>query len=77
MPLSDVALRQAKPQDKPYKLTDGTGLFLLVNHVGKYWRFNYRFEGKQKTASYGVYPVLWSSFSGHRDKAFQVLAFSY
>lgn len=58
MPLSDVALRQAKPQDKPYKLTDGTGLFVLVNHVGKYWRFNYRFEGRQKTASYGVYPEV-------------------
>lgn len=56
MPLSDVAVRQAKPKDKPYKLTDGTGLYLLVNKVGRYWRHDYRFEAKRKTASYGVYP---------------------
>lgn len=58
MKLSDVAIRQAKPKDKPYKLPDGTGLYLLVNKAGKYWRYDYRFDNKRKTISYGVYPVV-------------------
>ncbi len=58
MPLTDVAIRKAAPADKPYKLTDGEGLYLLVNAAGKYWRMNYRFAGKQKTLSLGVYPDL-------------------
>lgn len=58
MKLSDVAVRQAKPKEKPYKLADGTGLYLLVNQAGKYWRYDYRFGEKRKTISYGVYPVM-------------------
>lgn len=58
MKLTDVTVRQAKAQDKPYKLVDGTGLYLLVNRAGKYWRYDYRFYSKRKTISYGVYPVL-------------------
>lgn len=58
MKLTDVAVRQAKSREKPYKLTDGTGLYLLINQAGKYWRYDYRFDGKRKTLSYGVYPVL-------------------
>lgn len=54
--LSDTAVRNAKPDSKPYKLTDGDGLYLLVKDTGKYWRFNYRFAGKQKTLALGVYP---------------------
>lgn len=38
MPLTDTTCRQAKPAEKPYKLADGGGLHLLVNHAGKYWR---------------------------------------
>lgn len=56
MPLTDTAIRNAKPATKPYKLTDGEGLYLLVNAVGKYWRFDYRFLGKRKTLAMGVYP---------------------
>ena len=56
MPLTDTAIRNAKPQEKPYKLTDQQGLYLLVNEVGKYFRFDYRFGGKRKTLSLGVYP---------------------
>ena len=56
--LSAVAVRQAKPKDKPYKLTDGTGLYLLVNQTGKYWRYDYRHQGKRKTLSYGVFPTI-------------------
>jgi len=57
MPLSDVQCRTAKPKDKAYKLTDERGLFLLIATAGgKWWRFNYRFDGKQKTLSMGTYP---------------------
>lgn len=54
--LSDPAIKRAKPAEKPYKLTDEKGLYLLVNTTGKYWRLNYRFAGKQKTLALGVYP---------------------
>ncbi|MCL7489285.1 MAG: Arm DNA-binding domain-containing protein [Desulfobulbaceae bacterium] len=56
MPLTDTAIRNAKPNEKPYKLTDGKGLYLLVNKVGKYFRFDYRYRGKRKTLALGVYP---------------------
>jgi integrase len=55
MPLSDPAIKKAKPTDKPYKLSDGKGLYLLVNAAGKYWRMDYRFGGKRKTLALGVY----------------------
>ncbi|WP_090961534.1 integrase arm-type DNA-binding domain-containing protein [Nitrosospira sp. Nsp18] len=58
MPLSDPAVRNAKPSAKPYKLTDGEGLYLLINNAGKYWRYDYRFQGKRKTLAFGVYPVI-------------------
>ena len=56
MPLSDIAVRSAKPKDRLYKLADQRGLYLLVNKTGKYFRFDYRFGGKRKTLSLGVYP---------------------
>lgn len=57
MPLSDTAIRTAKPKAKPIKLSDSGGLFLLVTPAGgKWWRYSYRFEGKQKTLSLGTYP---------------------
>jgi len=56
MPLTDTAIRNAKPDEKPYKLTDGKGLYFLVNKVGKYFRFDYRYRGKRKTLALGVYP---------------------
>ena len=53
----DVVYRNAKPKDKPFKVTDGKGMFLLVNPDGaRYWRMAYRFAGKQKTLALGVYP---------------------
>lgn len=55
--LTDVAIRNAKPREKPYKITDGRGLTLLVQPTGsKLWRFNYRFNGLQKTLALGMYP---------------------
>jgi integrase len=55
--LSDVQCKQAKPRDKAYKLSDGGGLVLLVNPDGsRYWRWHYRYAGKQKTMALGTYP---------------------
>jgi integrase len=57
MPLSDAAVRSAKPKEKPQKLADGGGLYLLVMPTGrKWWRLKYRFDGKEKSLSLGVYP---------------------
>lgn len=57
MKLSDTAIRQAKPRDKPYKLADEGGLFLLVQHTGsKLWRLKYRYQGKEKLLALGKYP---------------------
>ena len=56
--LTDVAIRQAKAKELPYKISDSDGLYLLVKPTGKYWRMNYRFAGKQKTLAIGVYPTI-------------------
>ncbi len=75
MPLSDPAIKKAKPSDKPYKLTDEKGLHLLINDVGKYWRMNYRFNGKQKTLALGVYPDTGLALARKkRDEARQKIA---
>ena len=59
MPLTDSAIKTAKPKDKPYKLADGLGLYLLVNPNGsRLWRIKYRIAGKEKTLSLGAYPDL-------------------
>jgi hypothetical protein len=53
-----VRSKTPRVADKPYKLADGDGLFLLCHaqHGGRYWRMNYRHLGKQKTLAFGVYP---------------------
>lgn len=56
--LNDVAVRNAKAKDTPYKLTDERGMYLLVKSAGKYWRMNYRYLGKGKTLALGVYPDI-------------------
>ena len=57
MPLTDVKIRNAKPQAKPYKLADSGGLFLLVQPTGgKWWRYKYRFATKEKLLALGAYP---------------------
>lgn len=56
MPLSDVQCKNAKPKEKPYKLFDDRGLYLLVSPNGsKLWRYKYRYLGKEKTLSLGSY----------------------
>jgi len=57
LPLSDAQVNKAKPAEKDYKLSDGGGLHLLVTTSGgKLWRFQYRFDGKQKSLALGQYP---------------------
>ncbi len=57
--LTDVVLRSAKPREKSYKLSDGEGLYVEVAPSGgKWWRVKYRFGGKEKRLSLGVYPAV-------------------
>ena len=57
MPLSAIAVKNAKANGKPYKLADFAGLYLYVSPQGsRLWRFDYRFAGKRKTASFGAFP---------------------
>ncbi|WP_290518021.1 integrase arm-type DNA-binding domain-containing protein [Alcanivorax sp.] len=59
MPLTATAVRQALSKAKAYKLSDSHGLFLLVNPNGaKYWRYKYRYGGKEKTLALGVFPEV-------------------
>ena len=55
--ISESRVRTAKPTEKTYRLSDGRGLYLhVVPAGGRYWRFNYRFNGRQKTLALGIYP---------------------
>lgn len=76
MPLTDSAAKNAKPADKPYKLTDGGGMYLLVQPNGaKYWRMAYRLHGKQKLLAIGVYPAVGlATARERRDDARKKLA---
>jgi integrase len=59
MPLTDKAASSAKPREKPRRLFDGGGLYLEVLPAGgKYWRWKYRFAGKEKRLALGVYPEV-------------------
>jgi len=59
MPLTDVQIRNAKPKDKPYRLTDGEGMYLEVSPSGgKLWRLKYRFGGKENRLAFGSYPAV-------------------
>lgn len=59
MPLTDTALRNARPGPKNYKLSDSGGLYALITpQGGRWWRFDYRFSGKRKTLSVGTYPEV-------------------
>jgi integrase len=76
MPLTDTAIRTAKPSDKTQRLFDGGGLYLeLSPKGGKWWRFKYRFDGKEKRISLGVYPdVGLKDARDKRDAARKMLA---
>jgi integrase len=76
MPLTDTAIRNAKPGAKPAKMFDERGLFLLVTPAGgKWWRFRYKFDGKEKLLSLGIYPdVSLKAARERRDEARKLLA---
>lgn len=71
MPLTDIQIRRAKAQDKPFTLSDGQGLSLLINSDGsKGWRFRYRFAGKARLMSFGSYSLVsLAEAREKRDKA--------
>lgn len=59
MKLTDKSCRNAKPQEKPYKLADGEGLYLYIQLDGaRYWRLKYYFLGKEKPLALSVYPIV-------------------
>ena len=59
MPLTDTAIKKAKPGAKPSKLSDGKGLYLLISPSGsKLWRWKYRVLGKEKVLALGAYPAV-------------------
>ncbi len=71
--LAAVTVRQAEPKDKPYKLSDGGGMYLLVNPNGsRYWRLKYRINHKEKVLALGVYPNV--SIADARDKVLDAKA---
>ena len=76
MPLTDIAIRKAKPTDKPQRLPDGGGLYLELSSAGgKWWRLKYRFDGKEKRISLGTYPdTSLASARDKRDAARKLLA---
>ena len=76
MAASDTKFRNAKPRQKPYKLGDEQGMYLLVNPSGgKYWRLKYRLDGKEKLLAFGVYPdVTLETARAMRDRARALVA---
>jgi len=76
MALTDTAIRNAKHGPKPIKLGDERGLFLLLQPSGgKLWRLKYRYLGKEKKLSVGIYPdVSLKVARARRDEARTLLA---
>lgn len=76
MTLTDTKIRNAKSNEKSYKLSDSGGLYLLVSiKGGKWWRFDYRYNGKRKTISMGTYPdTSLAAARGRRDDARKLVA---
>jgi integrase len=76
MPLTNTAIQKAKPAEKPVKMADEKGLFLLVTPAGgKWWRFKYRFGGKEKLLAVGTYPdTSLAKAREKRDEARRLLA---
>lgn len=76
MALTDIKVRNLKPKEKPYKVSDFDGLHVLVNSSGsKLWRLKYRLHGKEKLLSFGVYPaVTLANARQARDEARVLIA---
>lgn len=69
MKLTAISIKNAKSREKPYKLTDGMGLYLLIKPIGKYWRYDYRYNRKRKTIALGKYPDI--SLKDARESHFE------
>jgi len=68
--LTELTIKKAKPKEKQYKLADGEGMYLRVYPNGsKYWQLKYRFDGKHKTLSFGVWPEV--GITEAREKRFE------
>nr|WP_295738068.1 site-specific integrase [uncultured Acidocella sp.] len=78
MALTDTAIRNSKPKDKPYKVADAQGLYLLVNPTGsKLWRIKYRIDGAERKLALGAYPeITLAEARAARDAARKQLAHS-
>lgn len=76
MPLTDITIRNAKPQERSYKLSDGKGMYLeIAPSGGKWWRLKYRIDGKEKRISLGTYPEINLKEARERcDEARKLLA---
>lgn len=76
MALTDLKVKNAKPGERPYKMYDEKGLYLLVTpNGGKWWRLRYTYRGKEKTISLGTYPrVSLKEARERRDRMREILA---
>lgn len=76
MALSDVAVRNAKPREREYKLSDSGGLYMLVTPAGgKLWRLKFRVDGREKKLAIGAYPAIGlSDARTRRDDARELIA---
>jgi len=70
VPLTDIKAKNAKPGNKPIKMADGGGMYLLVTPAGgKCWRLKYRFQGKEKVLALGTYPEIALAEARERREA--------
>lgn len=76
MPLTDIKIKSAKPREKTYKISDERGMYLEISPSGgKWWRFKYRVQKKEKRLSLGVYPDITLAVARERrDEARKLLA---
>jgi integrase len=76
MSLTAAAIQAAKPREKPYKLFDQGGLFLLVHpNGGRYWRLKYRMHGREKLLALGTFPdISLAKARTRRDDARKLIA---
>ena len=72
MPLTDSEIRSTVPRERPFKISDGGGLHILVNPNGsRLWRLKYRFQGKERLASFGSYPAISIKLARQRRDDFR------
>ncbi|MBS5743747.1 MAG: DUF4102 domain-containing protein, partial [Neisseria sp.] len=72
--LNDTQIRKAKPAEKPYKLTDSNGLYIVINPNGsKLWRYRFRIDGRESVFSIGSYPEISLAESREKRKEARLL----